>query len=674
MMSRRFAALLLAIVAATGLLASPVGSAEVQAAGPGLSIVTDTRYVVQPEAHRVRVTVDMDLKNRLSDTKTRRYYFDHALLAVLPGASAPKFTWTGSGSPKASVTKTTAASTTLRLDLGARLYSGKSARYRLVFDLVDKGGAPGRQFRVSDALVSFSVWAFGSEATPGSTVQVVFPAGYTVSVASGDIPAPTTASDGTIVLQTGSLKSPLTFFAYLVADRPGTLADRVVPTTVGGVAVDLTISAFADDSAWATRVGDLASRALPVLAEQTGLAWPRRDGLDFRETVGRSSGGYAGLFDPATGKIDVAYNASDEVVLHEAAHSWFNGNLLADRWAAEAFASYYARAVAPELKVTVAKAAETDTIAPALEAARIPLNAWGALGAEARPTEDYAYAASLVLARAIGERVGDAGLRAVWADAATRTGAYQPVTAGAPETVDGAPDWRRLLDLLDEHATTSLDDLWRTWVARDEDLALLDARRAARERYAAVVASAGDWMIPRALREAMRAWRFDDANRLMTDAETILAQRSEITAGAAASGLTVPGTLRTAFESPDGFASATAAAQAALEAIARYDAAVAARPTTAGDTFQEIGLWGTSPGADLEAARAQFASGDLAAAATSAGDAATAWTHAGDIGRGRVISLGLLLAALLALVVAVIWYRGRRRARHGTMTAGDVGA
>ena len=91
------------------------------------------------------------------------------------------------------------------------------------------------------------------------------------------------------------------------------------------------------------------------------------------------------------------------------------------------------------------------------------------------PTEDYGYAASLILARAIGERVGDDGLQAVWADAAAGPGRTSRAAAGgaptAPETVDGPPDWRGLLDLLDEHATTSLDDLWRTWVARPDDLA-----------------------------------------------------------------------------------------------------------------------------------------------------------------------------------------------------------
>ncbi|MFL5675857.1 MAG: hypothetical protein ACJ779_12675, partial [Chloroflexota bacterium] len=123
-MSRRFAAVLLAVVAATAILASPATTGVVEAAGPGLSIVTDATYDVQPEAHRVRVTLDMVVKNRLTDTKTRRYYFDHALLGVLPGASAAKLTRSPSTGAKLKIAKSTASSAILRLDFGARLYSG----------------------------------------------------------------------------------------------------------------------------------------------------------------------------------------------------------------------------------------------------------------------------------------------------------------------------------------------------------------------------------------------------------------------------------------------------------------------------------------------------------------------------------------------------------------------
>ena len=668
-MSRRFSLLLLALVAATGLLATPLGSAEVRAATPDLTIVGNARYDVQPQAKRVRVTVDLTMTNHLRDTKTKRYYFDRAFLSVLPDASAFKLTSPGAAGARAAVSKKTSTYTLLQLNLGRRIYSGKTNTYRLVFDLVDAGGAASRDVRVGTSLVSFPVWAFATDSTPGSSVKVTFPAGYEVAVESGEIPAPVTAADGTTTLETGKLDKPLTFFAYLVGDRPGSYAERIETATINGSQIELTIRGWADDTAWADRVGSLVSRGLPVLAQEIGLPWPRQGGLAFHETVSRSTGGYAGLFDPSLGQVEVAYDAGDFVVLHESAHTWFNGGLLTDRWANEAFASYYGLEAANELKIK----ASADALTPELEAARIPLNAWGAVGRENEKTEDYAYAATLTLARAIAQRAGADGLRAVWADAAGKVGAYQPVVTGdsatssaagapaAPETVDGAPDWRALLDLLEERTGVSYDDLWRKWVARDTDLPLLDARRAARTEYDKVVEAAGDWLLPRALRDAMRAWRFDQATTMLDDATTVLDDRAQIASDAAAAGLTVPGTLRTAFESPDGFASAAVEATAELAAIHGYTSAVEARRTAA-DTIEGLGLWGLNPEGDLARARTLFASGDPAGSVAAAGAAESAWTGAAEAGRARLTSIGILaIAILLGLVILAIWLRGRRR-------------
>jgi len=158
----------------------------------------------------------------------------------------------------------------------------------------------------------------------------------------------------------------------------------------------------------------------------------------------------------------------------------------------------------------------------------------------------------------------------------------------------------------------------------------------------------------------MRAWRFDEADSLLDDAVRILDQRKAIATAAAASGLAVPDTLRSAYESPDGFASATLEAAAELDVIARYDAAVAAR-LAASDVVQEIGLLGTAPDADLELARTSFAAGDLTKAAAAARSADAAWSSAVDVGRGRLVGIGaLFLVILIAFALVAIWFRGRR--------------
>ena len=75
--------------------------------------------------------------------------------------------------------------------------------------------------------------------------------------------------------------------------------------------------------------------------------------------MSRDAGGYVGLYDPAAGRIEVAYWAGQPVIVHEAAHGWFNGSLLADRWANEGFASLYAGRLAA-LKIKAAALAVTE--------------------------------------------------------------------------------------------------------------------------------------------------------------------------------------------------------------------------------------------------------------------------------------------------------------------------
>jgi hypothetical protein len=662
--SPRLARLVLAVLVAVGTLVGGGAAASpnpVRAAAPDLTIVTAARYDVQPAEKRVRVTVDLTLTNRLRDTTTKRYFFDHAFLAVLPGASNYRFGWAGSGRPTVSVARLNASYTLLRLNLARDLAAGKSARYRLSFDLRDPGGQPTRDLRIGDTLVSFPVWAFASDETPGSSVTVVFPKGYEVAVEAGRIPSPSIASDGRTVFNTGTLSKPLDFFAYLVADRPGAYRESTVGATVVGRDVSVTIRAWADDSAWAQRIRRVLGTGLPALGQRIGLEWPDYDKpLVVTEAVSRSTGGYAGIFDPSAGEVAIAYYADDFVVLHEAAHTWFNGSLLADRWSNEAFASYYAELAAADAKLQVTSDKLTDT----LKKSRIPLNEWGEVGTLEVPQEDYAYAAGLVLAREIAKRAGERGLRSVWADAADRISAYQP-SAGGEEIVGGPVDWRGLLDLLEERTDKRFDDLWRTWVARPEDLRLLDARTDARIRYAEFVTSVDGWHVPLSIRDAMRAWRFDEGTQLMDSAAAVLELRGRVESAAVDAGLTAPLALREAFEDDDGFDDAMAEGGAELQAIEHYVAAVGRRPAESSPLLQ-LGLIGQSPEADLAAARDAFARGDLAAAAEASDEAAASWLNAEPSGQGRAFSIGTIVVAtlfVLALFVATVARRRRRRNR-----------
>jgi hypothetical protein len=666
---RLLAALLLAL-AMVGL--APATGGRDAFAAPDLTLVAATTYEVHPNEGRVAVTATVTATNHLADTQTRRYFFESGYLSVLPGTANFAVT-AGSGSPSVAVSSRTESGTLLLIRFGTRLAAGASMTLTLTYDLLDPGGAPDRPVRISPSIVTFQAWASASDATPGSSVEVRIPEGYTTAIGRGPLTGPV-ASGGWQVYSSGPLATPLTFVADITADQPGEYVDGRRSTTIGDETAIVVIRAWPDDAAWRERVGDLVLGALPVLADDIGVAWPYDEPLTVTETLVRGNG-FEGAFDPEAALVEIGYAASPTVILHEAAHAWFNGQLVGERWIAEAFASYYAERAAATMGVEI--------VSPGFDGepdqGAFPLNAWLAPG-EASPEQDaFGAAASLALAREIAAIVGDDVLREVWGAAAAGAPAYQPPDVdesdgadppgsgqGAPELGAAPPDWRGLLDLLVAHAdadqASALEGLWRRWVIRPPDAEALDARAAARDTYAAAVAQAAPWSLPRQVRDAMRAWQFPAAIQLSEEAGAVIHQRSAFVVAAAAEGLDPPPTLREAFEGGASLPEAAAEAATQLATLGAIGATRAARivnPSVA-DT---IGLIGADPEADFQAARAAFEAGDLDPALTLSLRAADAWEAAPAIGRGRIISAALLGLAVV-LLAWLVW--GRRRRRSAT--------
>jgi hypothetical protein len=251
-----------------------------------------------------------------------------------------------------------------------------------------------------------------------------------------------------------------------------------------------------------------------------------------------------------------------------------------------------------------------------------------------------------------------------------------PGSDAAPtETRPTAPDWRGLLDVLEDRTGQRYDDLWRAWVVRDEEAGLLDARAAARRQYDEVVAKAGEWRLPPIVRDAMRSWQFGQATELLTAASRALDDRDEVLARASAADLTVPRALEAAFEGNHGFATVSTEAEAELATIRAYAEAAAARETEPG-FIEQVGLWGTAPATDLQTAAAAFSSGDLRASIQASADAFDAWDGALETGRNRVMTmLAALIASLVAVAFVVNGVRGvNRRRRAATSRRVPAGA
>ena len=115
--------------------ASPAAAANTE-----LTVVTNATYTVQPTHGRVHVVVAIDARNHRGETRTHKYYFDHAFLAVQPGASG--FAISGAKGATVHVADRSKDATLLRIDFGARLYGGGGRTLELVFNLVDPGKPP----------------------------------------------------------------------------------------------------------------------------------------------------------------------------------------------------------------------------------------------------------------------------------------------------------------------------------------------------------------------------------------------------------------------------------------------------------------------------------------------------------------------------------------------------
>jgi hypothetical protein len=249
-----------------------------------------------------------------------------------------------------------------------------------------------------------------------------------------------------------------------------------------------------------------------------------------------------------------------------------------------------------------------------------------------------------------------------------------PATSDVAQTEMGAaaPDWRGLLDLLEDRTGKKYDDLWRAWVVRHEEASLLDARAAARRQYDEVVSRAGEWQLPPIVRQAMRAWQFDQATELLTAADHALDDRDEVFAKASAADLVVPRAFESAFEGDRGFAAASAEAEAELAAIRAYQQAMAVREEDPG-LVEQIGLWGVEPEIDIARAASAFSAGELRESVEASAAAFSAWDGARDAGRNRVMSiLAAAIAAFVAVAFVVNGIRGmahRRTARSAARGA-----
>ena len=642
-------------------LASPLGAVapSVALAADDLGVTTKTRYVVQPDAGVVHVTVDVTAVNQKPNRSTSgvitRYFYNEVNLGVQLEATHVRASRAGSNLPVTTSKRKTFHLVTV--GLGSDLYFGETTRLRIQFDLPAGKPRSGSNVRVGPAFATFLAWAFGDQ----GSVRIDVPPGFAVDV-SGETMTKAAAAGGGQTFA-ASTDDAIGWYAWVNARNDNGLTRERLDLPDGERIV---VRGWPEDAPWRRRVSVILSDSVPNLVGRIGLPWPVDGPLNVLEVHTPLLEGYAGFYDPKLAEITISENLDDVTIIHEASHAWFNGNLFTDRWINEGLAEEYASRV---LASETHKSVKPSSVKPSAKAA-FPLAVWPPPApihdAQSDAREQYGYDASWAVVRRIVAEVGEAGMRDVFRAADHHEIAYPG--AGAPETSTQPNDWRRFLDLVQAQGKApDAADLLRTWVVPATAQGQLLERDQARTAYTSLLAASAGWAAPEVVRAALDAWRFDDADTRMDEARLIITQRDATKAVAQANGLTVAGDLETSYESAGSAAALSAAAALATNTQSSLASVVAASSAVDAprDWLTNLGLGGKDPDGEVAAARAAWEAGDLATASNQAALASATIGVAAEAGRGRAILVGGGIAVVVVLLLVVLLLVVRRMRRRG---------
>lgn len=615
------------------------------AAAAEYSMSTVARYVVDPAASEIAVSVEVTFTNTTPNPPGQLSGFDRIDLAVQSGASQ-----VSAKDGKGALTVDLVARDGVQVASvrpRARVRYNHSVSFTLGYRLHDGSAA---DVHVRSEVIRFAAWAFGTS----SDVTVELPGSYEAR-ADGD---PMLIATGGEVqrLTSGPIAEPGAWLALITATQPTTYATRSASIALTSGTVDLQVRAWAGDPAWGERTLATLAAALPKLETAIGLPYPRVGPLVVSETVGGEGSADQPL--SPTAEMQVAFDADTFTLLHQAAHIWISDQLAADRWIREGLASHEAARVAIDLGAALPY--DPAVRAADLAADGFPLVEWDAAQPGAAG-DAYAYAASWALVDRLAGLAGEPQLARTLRRVVAGLSAYDPTD---PDQLPlgglrSAPvDTRRLLDQLAMASGVDLPDLFGQIALGPAADAELAERQSARDAYQRLLRSAGDWGAPDPIRNEMAGWRFDAARGAMEVASAWLIDRDAMVARVAKAGLTPPDLLRQRFAAGGGGPDARAELAAEAAVVDAY-LDVQTREAASGGLLDSIGLFGADdPRQLLAQAATQFGLGDLQAAAGTLDAAALALSRAPTNGVVRIASAVVLLTVIVLLAGLTARRRG----------------
>ncbi len=422
----------------------------------------------------------------------------------------------------------------------------------LRYDIVGNPNRSESPGRVNPALSAWEITVIGS---PGkSNVEIVVPKPYRPEWAGTNSVAYLDKSDR-VEIKVTRINNPTDFVLAVAARDDRKLSVREF--NIDGHFVRLHF--WPGDEEWADFVEDNARLALPVLRERIGRPWPEVDTLDIIESPRPYLIGYGGWYAINLGEIEVGERLLTSTLIHELTHAWFNDSLFQERFITEGLADTFARQaalsllegdLAPEVREAMEETLEVPEQPDLDSTAARPLLDWSSSAFGSFDIERYGYQTSFYVVNELYEEIGQEAFAEMLVAADLDYTAYP--ASDPTETVFVAANWQRFFDLAERIGGSDLaEDLFRTYVLREEDVALLDDRSAAIEAYEAFAERSRPYEVPINVRDALNAWAFDAALERIDEADAALSDLQALDARAAASDFDLPIDLTEEYEAGD---------------------------------------------------------------------------------------------------------------------------
>jgi hypothetical protein len=615
-----------------------------------LIVTSDVSYDIRPDTGPVHVSWEVRVDNQDPETVEREfgtvYFYDSLTLPILRGSANLSARSGPATLPVSLDPSSDGPLVTATVSFDRMLFFSDTYSFSLDYDLPS---ARDDSLLVTPYYVFLPAVSLGDQ----STVSISTPSDQAWEV---DLEPVDCTGPGPTFTCPASSADQLHLAAFAEVSRPDAAVTITIATPLSGV--DVTLTYFQGEDAWARHLQELVTAALPPLEELYGLPYPGPPAINIAERGGQIVLGYEGLAscDVASCDIDISPIADDITALHEMAHLW--SDIYDNRWLDEGFAQLIAFRAAQRLGPDLVQGS-TDPRPPTTLDLRLDEWDYVTYSIDATPeqktNEEAGYDRSFRFLRLLEDTVGLDTLQATNADLAE----------------DAAPaDSRRFLDTLEDISGQNLDDPFLQWVFPDSFAPVLEQRRQARDRLDALTIAVQDEGLdpspPEAIQPDVTAWRFDEALAALDDAEADLqiylalkGQLASLREAVQTAGLPFPRTIDEAITNWQ-FSSLEDTLIDAEAALAAYSRA-REKVDQPRNPWQRFGLWGRDPEAPLSAAATAFAASDFPKTITESEDAYDMIDGAGTTALTRLLIPLAVLAALAVAVAAALWLWRRRR-------------